>query len=72
MKYHLNVIKEITVTDSFISLEKDIKGCQVESFDECTTRKYMDPLMNKCQCLPFQLRLTGEVLVHKGLITDLV
>ena len=61
MEYNLNVVKEITVTDSFLSLDKSIKQCQEESYDECTTRKYMIALKNKCQCLPFHLRLTEEV-----------
>ena len=58
MEHDLNVIKEITVTDSFLSLDKDIRGCQEESFDECTARNFKNTLMNKCQCLPFQLGLS--------------
>ena len=54
-KYFLNVIKEITVTNSFLSMNKDARGCQKESFDECTTRKYINTLINQCQCLPFQI-----------------
>ena len=61
MEYNLNVIKEVRVTDSFQSMGKDIKGCQEESYDECTTRKYMNALIRNCQCLPFKLRLTDEV-----------
>ena len=61
MKHNLNVIKEIKVTDSFLSMEKDIRGCQEESFDDCTTIKYKTVVLNKCQCLPFQLRLSKEV-----------
>ena len=61
MEYNLNVIKEVRVTDSFQSMGKDIKGCQEESYDECTTRKYMSTLIRNCQCLPFKLRLTDEV-----------
>jgi len=60
MKHYFNVIKEISVTDSFLSLDKDIRGCQEESYDKCTTRKYMNTLMNKCQCLPFQFRVTNK------------
>ena len=63
MEYNLNVIKEVRVTDSFQSMGKDIKGCQEESYDECTTRKYMNTLMNKCQCLPFHLRLSNKVIL---------
>ena len=60
-KYNLNVMKEVTVTDSFLTLDKDIKGCQEESFDACRTRKYKTELIDKCQCLPFKIRLTDEV-----------
>ena len=59
--YYMNVIKEITVTDSILSLDENIIGCQGETFDECTTRKYLDTLINNCQCLPFQLRINDEV-----------
>ena len=61
MEYNLNVIKEITVTDSFLSMDKDIRGCQRKSYDDCTSRKYTNTLLSKCQCLPFQLKLTEEV-----------
>ena len=59
--YYMNVIKEITVTDSLLSLDANIRGCQAETFDECTTRKYKSNLINKCQCLPFQMRIDEEV-----------
>ena len=62
MEHYLNVIKEITVTDSFLSLDKNIRRCQEESFDKCTTRKYTNALIDTCKCLPFQLRLTEEVV----------
>ena len=65
MKYNLNVIKEITVTDSFLSLDKDVRGCQELSFNECTTRKYTNKLIQKCQCLPFQIKLTEDVSCKK-------
>ena len=61
MKYDLNVIKEISVTDSFLSLDDNIRGCQKESFDDCTTRKYKKTVLETCKCLPFKLRLTEEV-----------
>ena len=50
-------MKEITVTDSFLSLDKDIRG----SFNDCITRKYKNTLSHKCQCLPFQMKLTEQV-----------
>ena len=61
MEYNLNVVKEITTTDSFLSLDESIRQCQEESYDECTTKKYIKALKNKCQCLPFHIRVTEEV-----------
>ena len=61
MYYHLNVIKEITVTDSFLTLNKNIRGCQEESFDDCMTWKYKKILKDECQCLPFQIRSNEQV-----------
>ena len=61
MEYFLNGIKEISVTDSFLSLDENIRGCQEESYDDCVTKKYTDTLTDKCQCLPFQLKLYEEV-----------
>ena len=60
-KYFLNVVKEITVTDSYLSMNKNTRGCQKESFDECITRKYLKALINHCQCLPFQMIQNNKV-----------
>ena len=62
MEHFLNVIKEISVTDYFLSMDKNTRGCQVESYDECTTRIYLSTILNKCQCLPFNMRLTKDVV----------
>ena len=57
MHYYINVLKEIEVTDSFLTMDKEIRECQDESFDDCTTRNYINTLINECQCLPFKVRL---------------
>ena len=60
-KYYLNVVKEITVTDSYLSMNKNVKGCQKQSYVECTTRKYIKALINQCQCLPFKMIRSEKV-----------
>ena len=62
-KYSLNVIKEISVTDSFLTLDLSARGCQVEPYDDCVSRKYVDSLLKNCNCLPFQLRFSNKVIV---------
>ena len=61
MEHHLNVIKEISVTDSFLLFDECIRECHEESYDECTTKKYKKIFFNQCKCLPLQLRLNEQV-----------
>ena len=59
--YRLYVVKEVSVTDSFLTLKEETKRCQKDqTFDECTTQRYIDALKLKCGCLPHQLRLSQE------------
>ena len=60
----MNIIKEITATESFKNMDQNVKKCQnVESFEECVTRKYIEVLVDKCNCLPIDLRLNEKVKV---------
>ena len=49
-------MKEISVTDDFLTLDKTIIHCQnEESLQDCKTRKYIDTLVEQCECLPFAI-----------------
>ena len=62
-EYNLNVIKEISATDSFLSMDENIRQCQDdETFNECVTKIYIHNLIDQCNCLPLNLRLTNEVI----------
>ena len=54
--YNLTIVKDIKATDDFFSLDENVRGCQKDSKEDCTTMKYIDALENSCHCLPFQLR----------------
>ena len=55
-EYNLNVLKQIKVTDSYLSLEQSVRGCQnEEGLHNCTTRHYLFSLLEHCRCLPFHL-----------------
>ena len=61
-EYNLNVLKEIEVTESFLSLDKKEMGCQnEETYANCTTRLYIDTMKKKCGCLPLALSLNERV-----------
>ena len=60
--YNLNVVKEIQVTESYLTLEEDIRKCnKEETFDDCANHLYIDTFIKKCNCLPLRLQLKNEV-----------
>ena len=61
-KYNLNALKEIEVTDSYLGLSQEERGCQYsEHLDSCKTRKYIDNLMDNCGCIPLNIQLPDMV-----------
>ena len=63
-------MKEISVTDDFLTLDKSIIKCQnEESLQDCKTRKYIDTTVEQCKCLPFGKRNNNEVSLHEKKIT---
>ena len=63
-EYNVNVLKEIKVSESYLGLDQDVRECQnEESLYNCTTREYLDALMEKCGCLPITIRISNEVLL---------
>ena len=61
-EYNLNNLKEIKVKESFLNLDQDIRGCQVdETFLNCTTKHTTANLLKNCGCLPFNIIASPEV-----------
>ena len=52
-EYNMNVLTEIEVTESYLALDKGIRGCQNEEpLNNCTTRQFIETFLEKCGCLP--------------------
>ena len=67
-EYNLDALTEIEATDSFMEQDEDVRKCQPEPFYNCTTRKYIDALLDQCGCLPLSIRLSDKVLrTRKGI-----
>ena len=61
-EYNLDVLKEIRVTDSYLGLDQEDRGCQNdEPLQNCTTRQYHDTVLEECGCLPFYMKNSDEV-----------
>ena len=49
-------MKEIKVTDDFLDLDLKTRKCQnIESYEACTTRLYLQNVKDECQCIPYNL-----------------
>ena len=67
-QFNLNILKEISGTDSFLGLDQNVRGCQNdEPYDNCTTRHYIKAMRDKCGCLPFPVTIPGNE-VHRLLL----
>ena len=59
-EYNLNILKEIEVTDSFYELDNKIRKCQSYkdngTYDNCTSRYFMERMMLNCGCLPYAIK----------------
>ena len=55
-EYNLNNLKEVKVTDEFLTLDRATIGCQnTKSIQDCKTKEYIDSLINQCECLPYPI-----------------
>ena len=60
-KYNLNSVKQINVSEDFLNLGEDIRDCQNDlSYEDCQTKEYIDDLVRKCKCLPFNMRRSNN------------
>ena len=71
-EYNLNSLKEINVTNSYLGLDKDIRGCQHdEPYVNCTTRENIDTILEECGCLPLNMRLSKVHDIKHQIISNL-
>ena len=52
----------MSVTDSFLELDDTIRECQnVETFNDCETRLFIEKMLQECGCLPLSHILSEQV-----------
>ena len=59
--YAMSALKKMTGTDGFLGLPDSAKKCQLETFEECNSRKYVDRIGTSCHCTPWALQDKPEV-----------
>ena len=55
-RYAMSAIKKMSGTDSFLQQTDNIKGCQIEAFEDCQRKRFMAKLQQRCGCFPWALR----------------
>ena len=61
-QYNLQSMKEISVTDSFMGLDKNTIKCQnIEKLTSCKTRIHIENMRQECGCLPISIKLSERV-----------
>ena len=61
-EYNINIVKEVKVTDSYLGLDQDVRGCQShEIYNDCITKHHLHTIQNTCGCIPFNIRLGAQV-----------
>ena len=54
----MSAVKEIRVTEDYLGLEEETRKCQnQESFEDCTTREYLQTVEKHCHCVPYGLNM---------------
>ena len=66
--FALSGLKKMTGTDSFIALPDESKGCQIETFEECQSQRYVQELQRQCGCLPWTLSSAVKEKVSRTLL----
>ena len=64
-EYNLNNVKEIKVTDEFLTLDKTTINCQnYETLQDCKNRKYTNTILQQCNCLPFGIAYDNKKVIY--------
>ena len=54
--YVMSALKKMRGTASFLALPDGARNCQIETFESCQTRRYMEEVQERCGCVPWVLR----------------
>ena len=57
--YEMTALKKITGTPNFLMLPEADKGCQMEKYEECMNKQYVEMGKQICGCVPFALGKTS-------------
>ena len=66
--FAITALKKMTTTKSFMNFPETVRKCQVETYEECQTRNFLDSVVKQCGCLPWTLSTvearSPEVIIY--------
>ena len=68
--YAMTSLKKMTGTHTFLDLPENIKDCQIEDQESCYSRRYIEELQNRCNCLPWALGASISQKVIDPVVCD--
>ena len=55
-RYNLNLLTDIKATADYLALDEKVKGCSLESKENCSSNSYVKRVTKLCGCLPLSTR----------------
>ena len=66
-KYAMKNLKVMAATDNFLAMPDDVKDCQIETMEDCKSRRYVQEVQKTCGCSPWSLNSVASNQVGKKL-----
>ena len=60
--YVLDSLKRMTGTKQFLGLTNEMKECQVEDFEKCEQRIFLEKATQECNCIPWLMTSSFKVI----------
>ena len=55
------------MSEDFLTLDENIRQCQdMEQYDDCSTKHFVEQLLNACKCLPIEMGTSDKVMSEMG------
>ena len=54
-KYAMKSLKVMAATENFLAMPDDVKGCQIETMEDCKNWHYIQEVQKLCGCSPWSL-----------------
>ena len=52
-EYIMTVLKKTTGTENFLNLPDEERRCQLETFEQCQSKRYFEEVQKSCGCVPW-------------------